>query len=312
MQNIKHFFKLFSPVTLPSVAVASLLTACQPVEKPAATLQLQLLWQGQPWQCGQPIQLGQHTLQLETLQLYLSQFRQQDTVLLRQTDYSSDQAVLLGIDCRDAQPQATAQWSIPLQSQLSNGPLHFTLGLPEALNHQNPLQASSVFQAPDMHWNWQFGYKFFRLDLAPAADNTAANANPWSFHLGSTGCEAPSVMRAPTAPCQAPNRVAVTVNYQAGQQLTLDLAPLLQGITPSSDNSCMADRQVQTCQLLLSRLGLFEPAQPVSLFSSESFSSASPVSAAASASTTSADAAANKGSTALGTGLPSGTKGLMR
>jgi uncharacterized repeat protein (TIGR04052 family) len=227
--------------------------------------------------------------------------------------------VLLGIDCRDAQAQATAQWSIPLQTQLTNGPLQFTLGLPEALNHQNPLQASSVFQAPDMHWNWQFGYKFFRLDLASAADNTAANASPWSFHLGSTGCDAPSVMRAPATPCQAPNRVTVTVNYQAGQQLTLDLAPLLQGITPSSDNSCMADRQVQSCQLLLSRLGLYEPAQPVRLFSSEFHSSESVATAlpksaagqAASAPTSATNAAANKNMAAPGTGIPSATKGLM-
>lgn len=303
MQNIKHFFKLFSKVAATSGAITAVLTACQPVEKPAATLQLQLLWQGKPWLCGQTIQLGTQSMQLDTLQLYLSQFRQTEPVLLRPTEHSSEQAVLFGVDCRDAQAQATAQWAIPLDKPLNSGPLQFTLGLPEALNHQNPLQASSVFQAPDMHWNWQFGYKFLRLDLAPDARSTATTATAWSFHLGSTGCESPSVMRAPAAPCQAPNRVEVTLNYQAGQLLALDLAPLLQGIVPSNDNSCMADRQVQSCQLLLGRLGLYEAGQPVTLFASATEqTTATP--------TTALKSPSNNSSAA--TGVPSGTKGLMR
>lgn len=300
MQNIKHFFKLFSVAAATSVAITAVLTACQPVAKPAATLQLQLLWQGKPWLCGQTIQLGTQAMQLDTLQLYLSQFRQTEPVLLRQSEHSSEQAVLLGVDCRDANASATAQWAIPLDKPLNSGPLQFTLGLPEALNHQNPLTASAVFQAPDMHWNWQFGYKFFRLDLAPVASSTAP---AWSFHLGSTGCESPSVMRAPAAPCQAPNRVEVTLNYQAGQQLTLDVAPLLQGITPSSDNSCMADRQLQSCQLLLGRLGLYAAGQPVTLFNSATEqTTATP--------TTAVKSTSNNSSAA--TGVPSGTKGLMR
>lgn len=264
MQNIKHFFKLFSK----ALATLWLLTACEPASNQASVLKLQLLWQGKPWQCGQAVQLGQQSLQLDMLQLYLSQFRQQAPVLLRQTAVSSKDAVLLGMDCQDRHAQATAQWEIPLQAPLRSGELHFTLGLPDALNHQNPLLASSVFQAPDMHWNWQFGYKFLRLDLAPqGAGTTAQPASPWSFHLGSTGCDAPSVLRAPTAPCQAPNRLAVTVAYHAGEQLTLDLAPLLQGIQPTAENSCMSDRQMRSCQQLLGRLGLTGQAQSVVLFS---------------------------------------------
>ncbi len=257
MQKIKRLFKIFSLV----VPVSMLTSSCE--RAPAnstTTVPVLLMWQGQPWSCGQPITLGGQAMQLDLLQLYLSEFSQQSPLSLKPSANSTDSAVLLGVDCHA--PAQSARWEIALTRPLVDGPLHFTLGLPSALNHQNPLTAASAFQAADMHWSWQFGYKFLRIDLAAAS----ATGSPWSFHLGSTGCDAPSVMRAPSIECQAPNRVALSVHYHAGQPLILDLAPLLADFTPTADNSCMSDPQVASCQLLLGRLGLLPQHKAVPLF----------------------------------------------
>lgn len=219
------------------------LVACQ--KQPPTALSVQLLWQGQPLACGQPLPLADASWQLEQLQFYVSDFQHNgQPLLLVENDWQSTQVSLLGTDC-----QSPGQWQILLQQPLPSGELRFTLGLPSTLNHQNPLTAQSPLQQSDMHWSWQNGYKFFRLDLQGAAGG-------WSMHLGSTGCRSASVMRAPSAPCLAPNRPQVALQYQQGDKLTLDLAPLFAVLTPSADNSCMSDPNQHSCQQLLPVFGL--------------------------------------------------------
>lgn len=219
------------------------LGGCQPQHQ--APLQLQLQWQGQPLRCDSDLTLAGQTFRLAQLQLFLSDFHQNQPVALTPGPYSNDRLVLLGIDC---QSNDAGQWQIPLASALTTGPLSFTVGVPAELNHQNPLVATAPLQQTDMHWSWQQGYKFLRLDLTGHAS--------WSLHLGSTGCKGPSVMRAPQSPCQQPNQLQVQLQYSGQQQLVLDLAPLLQDFGASGDNSCMADRQTRSCQQLLPRLGV--------------------------------------------------------
>lgn len=219
------------------------LVACQPpLTKP---LQLQLQWQGQPLRCDTQLTLAGQVFQLAQLQLFLSDFHQQQAVALTPGPYNSARVVLLGIDC---QSQDSGQWQIPFATALTPGPLRFTLGVPMDLNHQNPLLASAPLQQTDMHWSWQHGYKFLRLDLTGAAQ--------WSLHLGSTGCSGPSVMRAPQQPCSQPNQVVVELQYNDQQQLILDLAPLLHDMAANDGNSCMSDPQTHSCRQLLPRLGI--------------------------------------------------------
>jgi uncharacterized repeat protein (TIGR04052 family) len=72
--------------------------------------------------------------------------------------------------------------------------IRFTVGVPFALNHANPLTAAAPLDRGEMFWTWQSGYKFLRAD---------------SFHLGSTGCSSSSALRPPQAPCAQPNRMRV-------------------------------------------------------------------------------------------------------
>ncbi len=237
MQNSKQI------INLCLIFLLFCLTACQ--QPSPAPLQLQLQWQGQPLRCDSPLTLGGKTFQLAQLQLFLSDFRQNQPVALTPGPYSNDRLVLLGIDC---QSNDLGQWQIPLATALTSGPLNFTLGVPADLNHQNPLLATPPLQQTDMHWSWQHGYKFLRLDLTGHAN--------WSLHLGSTGCSGPSVLRAPSTPCQQPNQVQVSLQYSGQQTLVLDLAPLLQDFGANGENSCMSDPQTRSCRQLLPRLGV--------------------------------------------------------
>ncbi len=237
MQNSKQIINYCTTFLL------CFLAGCQP-QRPAP-LQLQLQWQGQPLRCDSNLTLDGQTFQLAQLQLFLSDFHQTKPIALTPGPYSNDRLVLLGIDC---QSNDAGQWHIPLASALTAGPLNFTLGIPAELNHQNPLLAAAPLQQTDMHWSWQHGYKFLRLDLTGTAN--------WSLHLGSTGCKGPSVMRAPQSPCQQPNQVQVQLQYSGQPQLILDLGPLLQDFGASGDNSCMSDPQTKSCRQLLPRLGV--------------------------------------------------------
>ncbi len=243
LSNDKMSFSKQIIKALALILGASLLVSCQ---KPQPTvLSVALLWQGQPLACGQPLPLPAANWQLAQLQLYLADFQHNGQPLrLLENDWQNQQVALLGTDCHSA-----GQWQVLLQQPLPSGELSFSLGLPAALNHQNPLTAKSPLQQSDMHWSWQNGYKFFRLDLQGPAGG-------WSMHLGSTGCSSASVMRAPSAPCIAPNRPQVVLNYQQGATLTLDLAPLFSQLTPAADNSCMSDPNQQSCQLLFPVFGL--------------------------------------------------------
>lgn len=225
------------------VSLLLVLSACQPQHH--STLQVQLLWQGQPIDCNSKLLLDGQPWQLQQLQFYLSAFsQQQQPLLLQPNDYQSEQLALLGTDC-----QSAGQWQLQFATSLQQAPLVFELGVPFALNHQNPLTAGIPLQQLDMHWAWQSGYKFFRLDLqGPQHD--------WSLHLGSSGCSSASVMRAPTQPCVAPNRIRVQLPYQGQSTLTLDLAELLRDFIPTSNNSCMADPASLSCQQLLPVLGI--------------------------------------------------------
>jgi uncharacterized repeat protein (TIGR04052 family) len=237
MQNSKQI------INFCAIFLLAGLFGCQP-QKPAA-LQLQLLWQGQPLRCDSNLTLASQTFQLAQLQLFLSDFRQQQRIAMRPGPHSNDRLVLLGVDC---QSNDKGQWHIPLAGALTPGPLSFSIGVPADLNHQNPLLAATPLQQTDMHWSWQHGYKFLRLDLTGSAN--------WSLHLGSTGCKGPSVMRPPQNPCQQPNQVQVQLQYSGQQQLLLDLAPLLQDFEANGENSCMSDPQTKSCQQLLPRLGV--------------------------------------------------------
>ena len=226
-----------------------LLSGCDtaPTANPSS-LSLQLQFDGQPLRCDTTIVLSDKPWQLAQLQLYLSDFSLNNKPLLLDPTplHQQPQLALLGTVCSDA---TSDNWQLKFTRPLTSGTLTFSVGVPLARNHQDPLQAKPPLNQSDMYWSWQQGYKYLRLELS-AADSQ------WALHLGATGCQSASPMRPPTSPCLAQNRPRIAIAFQVGQSLSLDLAPLLDGISLSADNHCMADANRLSCQTLLPRLGI--------------------------------------------------------
>ena len=132
--------------------------------------------------------------------------------------------------------------------------LHFTLGLPFAVNHQNPVTQPSPLNDSSMFWVWRNGYKFLRWDMQ---SNTG---DSWSFHLGSVGCQSASVVRAPDVECAHPNTVdfvlpLITFGTSRDLEIALDLQTVLGNISPTKSNTCMfSSIDDKTCVRLLNNL----------------------------------------------------------
>jgi uncharacterized repeat protein (TIGR04052 family) len=131
--------------------------------------------------------------------------------------------------------------------------LRFSLSVPFAQNHLNPLTQASPLNNPSMFWSWRVGHKFLRLDIS-----SQAAQQQWSFHLGSLGCESQSSLRPPERACAQPNRFYITIELDSGSELrglNFDLAALLINIDMASMPPCMFDAsQDASCARLLSNL----------------------------------------------------------
>ena len=142
------------------------------------------------------------------LQLFISDFYLKDSAgqwqkaTLEKSAFQTANVVLLGENCNLSIEKSKANWSVTFikQADLINGShIRFTLGLPFAINHLNPLTQENPLNVPTMFWGWQQGHKFLRLEMS-------SKNNDWLFHLGSVACKSASPLRAPNQACRYPNR----------------------------------------------------------------------------------------------------------
>jgi uncharacterized repeat protein (TIGR04052 family) len=130
--------------------------------------------------------------------------------------------------------------------------LSFSLAVPFALNHQNPLLQPSPLNLPSMFWSWRSGHKFFRLDMQGPSNN-------WVFHLGSVGCNAVSTMRSPQEECVQPNRVSFQLDKKHnGSKLVMHLDRLMANTSMQNGGSCLFHSDQQSCTILMSNLATQE------------------------------------------------------
>ena len=137
--------------------------------------------------------------------------------------------------------------------------LRFTIGVPFELNHADPAAAASPLNLTTMHWSWQGGYKFLRMDLS-----TAGLPAGWFVHLGSTGCEADA--DGVVTGCSTPNRVEVEVDLDPMTGVVvLDFASLLETSDVDADGGgaqgCMSAPDDPECPAIMERLGLVDEPQ---------------------------------------------------
>lgn len=128
--------------------------------------------------------------------------------------------------------------------------LKFRIGVPQHLNHADPLRADPPLGYSFMHWHWLSGYKFLRAGLASQDDGF------W-LHLGSSRCKRTSA--SPTA-CRASNRPAVVLSpYVPGRDVVeLDVRELVNGIElyDGKPTDCSSGPAETECQMPFTALGL--------------------------------------------------------
>ncbi len=138
--------------------------------------------------------------------------------------------------------------------------LKATIGVPEAMNHSDPMMAPPPLDRTDMGWSWQNGYKFIKFELNPTGGTTDGTtpANTYSLHIASTNCTGGNVA---TATCANKNLAQFTLDFnQATQQVVLDVAELLNTTALNTYASpavgCMSDTSDADCTNVFPKLGL--------------------------------------------------------
>lgn len=142
--------------------------------------------------------------------------------------------------------------------------LRFRIGVPENLNHGDPLLAEPPLAYTSMHWHWLTGYRFLRAGVAGANDGF------W-LHLGSTRCEGTV---ADIKGCRASNRAEASLpGYDlARDTVIVDLQKLFADVRLEDGNptSCSSGPAENACMEPFAALGIdFETGNevaPASIF----------------------------------------------
>jgi uncharacterized repeat protein (TIGR04052 family) len=143
--------------------------------------------------------------------------------------------------------------------------LRFAMGVPVDLNHDNPSVAPPPLNVGSMHWDWQGGYKFLRID----SGNIMVNMSNWRMHLGSTDCDG-DPLAGGTTMCTNSNRVEVDFNTFDPESDTVvaDFAAVVEGADLEANQEgtpfgCMAGPSDGDCAPLFDNLGLpFDGSEP--------------------------------------------------
>lgn len=136
--------------------------------------------------------------------------------------------------------------------------LVFDLGLPFELNHLDTTSAPAPLNIPAMWWNWQYGYKFVRIDM----QTTNSDSPAWFIHLGSTGCNSADGNTPPDEPCSNPNVATVRFDtFNPVQNFVVaDLSALLAGVDLNANvpmpPGCMSGPDDPDCTGLFPGFGL--------------------------------------------------------
>ena len=148
--------------------------------------------------------------------------------------------------------------------------LVFEVGVPQAINHQDPTLSDAPLNVTAMTWPWRIGYKFTGIDLETSGGGTGPDAaTGFSIHLGSTDCGEGPPMSAPDAPCANGNRPSYKLDTfdPASSVVVFDIGALLAAsdITvnqPESASGCMSFPGDGDCDAIMDRLGLPFDGQP--------------------------------------------------
>ncbi|MEW6989979.1 MbnP family copper-binding protein [Colwelliaceae bacterium 6441] len=207
--------------------------------------------------CHSVHQSDKSAWQFSQVQFFVSEFALQDldghwqSLKMRDTAYQTEGVALLGVHC--SEPNA-ANWQVEFSQAIDLSlyqNMRFSVGIPFEQNHKNPLTQKSPLNDSSMFWVWQTGHKFLRLEMSNSNEN-------WLYHLGSTGCKSPSVMRSPQQACLYPNTVPIELalpeTTPSSVDVLVNLSALMNEITLNEKTRCQSEVDNATCQQLLNNL----------------------------------------------------------
>lgn len=169
-----------------------------------------------------------------------------------------------GGDIKDT--RTIVEGSVPLPNGRRIADLNFTIGLPSTLNHNDRATAPAPLDLAGLHWNWQNGYKFMRLDVAPEGGITrssdpAFSSSTWNFHLGSTGCTGDPQL-GETVTCTRPDRPVISLSGfdPESSEILIDYEALVTNNNLQLDegdaSGCMSGATDPECAALFNTLGM--------------------------------------------------------
>jgi uncharacterized repeat protein (TIGR04052 family) len=129
----------------------------------------------------------------------------------------------------------------------------FRMGVPEALNHSDPVTLAAPLALGAMSWGWLLGYKFIRAEMVQAGVEEGA-PGVGLVHLGSTACSGNP--QAGTVVCTNPNRneVRLTGFDPATSRIVADVAALFAEVDLTQGGLCHASEEV--CAAPFESLGI--------------------------------------------------------
>ncbi len=219
-------------------------------------------------------------LRFQDIRLYVSAVKLIDAkgnevplTLTPDDQWQSDVVTLLDFEDRTGNCNGNAGTNHVVRGTVPAGAysgLAFEIGVPQAVNHNDPTLASAPLNVTAMTWPWRIGYKFTGFDLETSGGSGGPNAaTGFSIHLGSTDCGEGSPMTAPSTPCANPNRPAYRLdNFDpAKSTVILDIGALLSGTdvtvnAPESASGCMSFSGDGDCPAIFDRLGLTFDGKP--------------------------------------------------
>lgn len=142
--------------------------------------------------------------------------------------------------------------------------LVFEIGVPEAVNHQDPTLAAAPLNVTALTWPWRNGHMFTTIDMETSGGADGPNAaTGFTIHLGSTDCGMTSPTSPPVKPCGNANRATYRLDQfdPNSSTVVLDIGALLaeSDITvnaPNTSSGCMSFLGDADCIPIMDRLGL--------------------------------------------------------
>ncbi|MEL6556447.1 MAG: MbnP family copper-binding protein [Cyanobacteria bacterium J06621_11] len=305
-----------SAVLLPAIAFLSYQPVAQAIDDPIESQMVTIEFEGrvgdETFACNETYRLGTADSEVAPLdfRLYVSEVALLDAagnavplVLEQDGQWQHQNVALLDFEdktgsCANGTPEVRTQVIGSVPAGEYSG-LKFTVGVPFALNHIDSTLAPSPLNLTSLWWNWNFGYKFARIDFQRIVDTAAldlkakhtssaaasdeastetdALAQAFSIHLGSVGCQLDSA-QAPVN-CTLPHRpeVALTDFDPAQNTVVADISALLADTDMSQNQEgtavgCMSNPLDNDCSGILQNFGLpfrEQPAGEQTIFSVE-------------------------------------------